>query len=250
MQRPEVALLLLCLAACSATGDDRPLATSSGRLSADGRMNLGLAQGYLETNQIKKANDRLKLALASDPGSAEVHAVSAMIHDRNGHTDKAARAFDRALKIAPSDGAILNAHASWLCEHGQATEADQEFVRALQDARYRTPFQVLSNAGRCAHTAGQWIKAEAYLRRALEIAPQDRQVLLLLAESELRQGKIMEAQAFIQRRDSLGADMETLELAATIEDAADNRHAAARYRQRLKDQFPNHVPTGEGARKP
>jgi type IV pilus assembly protein PilF len=66
----------------------------------------------------------------------------------------------------------------------------------------------------------------------------------------LRQGKIFEAQAFVQRRDGLGSDAATLDLAARIEDAAGNAHGAARYRQRLQNEFPNYVPTGEGARSP
>lgn len=254
MRRLEFTLLLCLLAACAACaagGGDRAAARPSGsRLTPDGRMHLGLAQGYLESNQVKKAQERLKLAMASDPNAAEVHAVAAMIHDRNGEPGKAARSFDRALQIAPDDGAILNAHASWLCESGQPAQADQEFQRALRDKRYRTPLQALANAGRCAHGASQWARAESYLRRALEISPEDPQVLLMLAEAELRQGKAMEARAFIQRRDSLGADAKTLALAANIEDAIGDRHAAARYRQRLKEQFPEHAPTGEGARSP
>ena len=84
----------------------------------------------------------------------------------------------------------------------------------------------------------------------MEIAPQDPQVLLLLADSELRQGNIMEAQAFIQRRDALGSDAATLELAARIEDAAGNRMAAARYRQKLHDEFPGYVPPAQTVRSP
>jgi Tfp pilus assembly protein PilF len=38
--------------------------------------------------------------------------------------------------------------------------------------------------------------------------------------------------------------------AAKIEDAAGNAHGAARYRQRLKNEFPDYVPTGEGAGSP
>ena len=251
MRLPEVVALCLCLAAC-ASGGGAPKADSpvSSRLSSAGRMNLGLAQGYVEANELPKASERLKLAMASDPGAAEVHAMAAIIHDRNGEPGKAEREFDRALAIAPNDGFILNAHASWLCESGRAAQADQEFVRALRDPGYRMPFQALANAGKCAHQVRQWAKAESYLRRAIELAPADGSVLYLLADSELRQGKFMEARAFIQRRDALGSDARTLELAAAIEEAAGDRLSAARYRQRLKEQFPDAPPTGEGAGKP
>lgn len=251
MRLPEVLALCLCLAACANDGAEKKSdAIVSSRLSSAGRMNLGLAQGYVEAKELAKASERLKLAMASDPGAAEVHAMAAIIHDRNGEAGKAEREFDRALAIAPADGFILNAHASWLCENGRATQADQEFVRALRDPRYRMPFQALANAGKCAHQVRQWAKAESYLRRAVELSPADGRVLLLLADTELRQGKFLEARAFIQRRDALGADARTLELAAAIEEAAGDRLSAARYRQRLKEQFPDASPTGEGARTP
>lgn len=248
--RREWIVALLLLAGCSSAGGERAPVAAGNRLSADGRMNLGLAQGYLEANQLKKAADRAAMAMSSDPGSADVHALLAMIHDRNGKADKAAREFDRALQIAPSDGSILNAHASWLCGRGQSAQADIEFAQALRDTAYRWPLQALSNAGKCAHKAGQWSKAEGYFRRALEIEAQDPRILLLLADTELRQGKIREAQAFIQRRDALGSDAATLELAARIEDAAGNRMAAARYRQKLHDDFPDYVPGPAATRSP
>ena len=248
MRRLEWLLAVALLTACSTGSTDRVSTSPANRLSAEGRMNLGLAEGYLEQNQLKNAADRAAMALASDPGSADVHALFGMIHARNGAQDKAAREFDRALQIAPADGSILNAHASWLCERGQTAQADLEFARALQDVNYRWPFQALANAGRCAIKAAQWSKAEGYLRRAIEISPEDGATLVMLAETELRQGKVMEAQAFIQRRDALGSDADTLELAARIEDAANNRMSAARYRQRLLEEYPDHVPTGEGAR--
>jgi type IV pilus assembly protein PilF len=248
--RREWILALLLLGGCSSAGGERAPVAAGNRLSSDGRMNLGLAQGYLEANKIKQATDRANMALASDPGSADVHALLAMIHERNGKPDKAAREFERALQIAPADGSILNAHASWLCGRGESAQADLEFARALRDPAYRWPLQALSNAGKCAHKAGQWSKAEDYFRRALEIEAQDPRVLLLLADTELRQGKIREAQAFIQRRDSLGNDAATLELAARIEDAAGNRMAAARYRQKLHDDFPDYVPGAAPTRSP
>jgi type IV pilus assembly protein PilF len=252
MRRLEAAVALaVILAGCASGGEkqDAP-ARASNHLSTAGSMYVERAQSYLQQNDIAKATELANLALASDPGSADVHALMGMLYEQKGDAGKAEKEFDRALKIAPSNGPILNAHAIWLCAHGKADRADQEFVLALQDSSYQTPFQALFNAGRCAQSVGQWAKSETYLRRALAISPQDRLVLLFLAAVELRQGKILEARAFIQRRDALGSDAETLELAARIEDAGNDRLAAARYRKRLADEFPNHAPTGEGARTP
>lgn len=255
MRRLEWLVGLALLAGCaSGVGEKaepaKPTANGASRLGAAGRMNLGLAQGYLEAGDVAKARLRAEQAVQTDPGSAEVRAMLGMIHSSAGETEKAQREFDRALQIAPDDGAILNVHAAWACEHGQAELADREFAKALLDPKYRTPAQALSNAGKCALSVGRLAPAEDFLRRALVFSPDDRNLLYLLAETEFKQGKLFEARAFVQRRDAQGADARTLELAARIEDASGNAMAAARYRQRLHLEFPDYVPTGEGVRSP
>ena len=252
MPRLELPIaLILLLAGCASSGDEpRPVNTDSTQVSGDGRTNLTVGQSYLESGKLDKARDRIDAALRSDPNSAEAHALRALLHEREGETEKAGREFDRALKLAPTDGEVLNAHAVWLCEHGRAEQADREFLLALADKNYRRPMQALANAGKCATSAGVLAKAEDYLRRALVFGPEDKVLLYLLADLELRQDKILEAQAFIQRRDALGADAKTLDLAARIEQAAGNAQGAARYQQRLHDEFPEFVSTGEGTRSP
>ena len=250
MRRPEALLSCLLLAACASGGGSTPPSGAGNTPSSDGRLNLTLAEGYVTKGDLAKAAERAEMALASDPRWAQAHAMRAVVHERAGETEKASRAFDRALALDPKDGAILNAHAVWLCEHGQADRADREFALALADPDYRMPVQALANAGRCATGAGRLAAASDYLRRALVFAPTDKNLLFLLADLELRQGKTFEAQAFIQRRDALGADGATLELAARIEQAAGNAQGAARYRARLHAEFPEYAPTGEGARSP
>ena len=216
-------------------------------MSSDGRTNLGLAQSYHQQGQDARALEHLRMAQDTDPDAPEVHVMYALLYAAQGEQGKAGKSFSRALKIAPASGVVLNAHAAWLCGQGQVDQADAEFARALRDPAYNTPLQALANAGRCAYRAGKWPRAEQYFRHALEFAPEDGQLLLLLADTELHQGQTLEARAFVQRRDALGADGATLFLAARIEDAAGNPTAAARYRERLRTEFPEYVPTGEGA---
>lgn len=250
MRRPESLLLCLLLVACASGGGGAPSGRAANGPSSDGRLNLSLAEGYLAKGDVPKAAERAEKVLASDPRWAQAHAVRAVVHERAGESEKASRAFDRALALEPKNGAILNAHAVWLCEHGQPDRADREFALALADPDYRMPVQALANAGKCATGAGRLAAASDYLRRALVFAPTDKTLLFMLADVELRQGKTFEAQAFIQRRDALGADGATLDLAARIEDAAGNAQGAARYRARLRNEFPEYAPTGEGARSP
>lgn len=254
MRRPEFLLLCALLAGCAGTGkgdrDAGSEAAASREVASQARLNLALSEGYLAKGDLAKAAERADLAIQASPRFAPAHALRAMIHERAGDSDKAGRAFDRALDLAPRDGAILNAHAAWLCGRGKADQAEKEFALALADPGYRQPLQALANAGKCALGAGRLAPAADYLRRALVFAPTDMTLLYLLADVELRQGHVFEAQAFIQRRDALGADGATLALAARIEDAARNAQAAARYRARLRAEFPDYAPTGEGARSP
>lgn len=256
MPRPDFLLALLLVAttafAAPAQAEKKTPAAKSGPqgLSAAGRSNLVLAQAYLDRGQIDAAADRARAAVDTDPRSAVAHATMAMVHVKRKDDAKAQASFAQALKLAPNDGAILNAHATWLCGRGQYTEADAAFRLALKDGNYRTPVQALINAGRCSLAAKDWVRSDGYLRRALTISPNNRGLLLVLAENQLKLGRPLDARAFVQRSDALGPDPTTLALAARVEDQAGDAIAAARYRKRLQVEFPQFVPTGEGARKP
>jgi len=240
--------LLSCLAV-TAVAKDRVLEKAV--LSHPGQVNLGLAQSYLENNDLETALEHANQALHSDPKSADVHAMLGLIYSRISQLDKAAGEFKAALDLAPNDGAILNVDGVWLCQQGRAQEADGQFAKALQDPFYRQPEQALFNAGKCAYKAGQLPKAESYLRASLAKSPDQPDALMTLAQVEFAEGNYMDARAFIQRRDAIGSSAEILDLAARIEDAAGDRHAADQYRQRMRDEFPNSTPTAaQGVKQP
>jgi type IV pilus assembly protein PilF len=255
--RPEAALaLLLALATAGSPAIAAGKAVKSGRarsaaseLSEAGRSDVMLAQAYLQAGRIEAAEDRARAAIASDGGSALPHVTMAMVRARQKQDGKARAEFERALKLAPADGAVLNSYGAWLCARGDRKGADDAFRRALADQSYDSPIQPLVNAGQCASRAGDWQQADGYLRRAIAMAPGNRVVLLMLAEAQLQLGRPLEARAFVQRADALGPDPNTLLMAARAEDAAGDKAASARYRQRLREEFPAYTPTAEGARK-
>ena len=255
MPRPE-ALLAMFLAAAllaspvAAKKEKAAPKSASQNLSVAGRNNVILAQSYLDSGKLAAANQRARAALATDSGSALAHATMAMVLIRLHEPEKAQAEFTRALALAPRDGSILNAYGAWQCERGERAKADETFRLALKDASYATPVHALVNAGRCALLDQQWIRSEGYLRRAVVIAPRDRRLLLMLAESQLRLGRPLDARAFVQRADALGPDPKTLELAARVEDLAGDPSSAARYRSRLHTEFPKFAPNAEGPGKP
>ena len=206
-------------------------------LTPGGRINLSLAQNYLKSGDLKMALDRANRALASDPGSGSVYAMLGLIHDRIGDQSRATESFQRAIQLSPNGGGVLNAYGTWLCSHGDYAGAAQQFSRALADPFFTTPGLAHFNAGHCLLKAGQAAQAEVSLRRALDEPGSDlASALMSLAQATLAQGKLLEARGFIQRRESMGASRDVLELAARIEEASGDTVAAARYRTRLQAQ--------------
>jgi type IV pilus assembly protein PilF len=246
--RPDLLLAALLLAVGASAGvEAKKEAPARASLSETARTNLAYAQALIEANKFKEAEDRVRKAMSTDPGNGRVHAMMAVVQSRLQRPDKAAGSFERAMKLAPMDAAVHNLRAVWLCESGDPVRADQAFQVALR-IRGGPRAQLLANAGRCAVLARSWEKARGYLREAVKLAPNDRNVLVLLSESELQLGRTLEARAFVQRSDALGPDAQTLALAAKVEDAAGDAVAAARYRKRLREEFPGYAPIGEGVR--
>ena len=246
-------LLVLVLLSCLATSAmaKKQADGEKATISRAGQVNLGLAQSYYESGDLETALDRATRALHTDPRSADVHAMLGLVYSRISQMDKAAAEFKQAIALAPTDGSILNVDGVWLCQQGHLEEADAEFLKAMQDPFYRQPEQALFNAGKCALKAGQLQKAETYLRSSLGKAPDQPEALLTLAQVEFAKGSYMDARAFVQRRDALGSTAEVLELAARIEDAAGDSHAAEKYRERLRDEFPGTNPVaGDGVKQP
>jgi len=251
MPRLDILLVLGLLSCLAVTAIAKDRAAEKTVISHAGQVDLGLAESYLENNDLETALDRANQALRSDPRSADVHAMLGLIYSRISQLDKAAAEFKQALSLAPNDGSILNVDGVWLCQQGQTQEADAQFAKALQDPFYKQPEQALFNAGKCAFKAGNFPKAETYLRASLEKSPDQPEALLTLAKVEFAQGNYMDARAFIQRRDALGSSAEILDLAARIEDGAGDHQAAEQYRQRLHDEFPDSTPTaGQGVKQP
>jgi type IV pilus assembly protein PilF len=246
--RARVLVLALAIAVAGAAMAKDKAPKRPAELSSDGRANVMLAQNYLDAGKVDAAEERAKAALASDGDTALAHATMALVHIAKKRNDAAQKEFDRARKIAPNDGAVLNAYGSFLCGKGDRAGADAAFQAAIADPYYRTPVQPLVNAGRCAALGQDWVQADGYLRRAVKLAPTSRTVLMLLAEVQLRLRRPLEARAFVERAVALGPNADTLALAAKAEDAAGDAEASARYRKRLSQEFPNYVPKAEGAR--
>lgn len=203
--------------------------------------NLGLAQSYMGKHDYEIALDKLKKAEAADPRSAMVQSMLGLLYEEIKRPEQAGEHYDRSVKLSPDQGAITNNYGGWLCRSGRAAESLRWFDRAVDDPFYKTPELALANAGRCAAEAGSLDRAAGYFRRVLELQPNDAQVLVDMAMLSFRQGDLLRARAFVQRRESLGPlAPEQMELAAKVEQGLGDVGAAQRYRALLLEKYPEY----------
>lgn len=247
-----IALATGCAGSPSRSVDAQASGTQAA-MSNKGLANLRLAQNYLSAGRLEYALDRANRALRTDPNSADLQIVLGMIREKTGDKPRAGEHYERAVKLGPDSGHVLNVYAAWLCQQGRADDADLAFQRALKDPFYKTREQAYYNAGKCAMEAGQLERAAQYLRQGLASTPEDARLLARMAELQYQRKDYMSARAFYQRHEALGVDSpEMLRLAANIEQGAGNAAAAERYQQKLRAKFPDadKQPATEAPRQP
>ncbi|WP_376693411.1 type IV pilus biogenesis/stability protein PilW [Wenzhouxiangella sp. EGI_FJ10409] len=246
MKRLKLVALLTVLALVSGCATTQPERGEAGRTGMDrvspvsgADVNARLGVGYFERGDLQIAIDKLERAIELDPAHVPAYVTLAMIQEQLGREARARRYYREAMRLAPEDGATLNSYATFLCRQGEYREADELFLRAIDDPFYDTREVAYTNAGACAIRGEQPATAEEYLREALEVNPDYPDALYHLARLFLQRDDAFRARAFLQRYEAAtGDDPGALMLGYRIEQRLGNEREAARYFRRLEDQFP------------
>jgi type IV pilus assembly protein PilF len=236
-------VLLALLVGCSGGGGKRAVkgGKTDTQLAAENQVKLG--RGYMEQGQFEVAHQKLEAALAMDPDSVDGNTLMAVLYERIDRAKLSEKYYRRAVELDPEDGSTNNNYGAYLCSLGRHAEADTYFKRALDDPFYKTPETASSNAGVCAARAKNYVLAEEYFRRSLKAKPNDPGTLYEMALVSYRKEDFLRARAFMQRFEAAGRpDAAALDLAAQIEDRLGDAAAAAKYRERLKTEFPDYEP--------
>lgn len=189
--------------------------------------------------QLDEAMKYARSAQKLEPRLADAYTMQAVVEGHRGQVEAAGALYLKAVELAPQRGEVLNNYGAWLCADGHPAEALVWFDRALNDPDYPGRADALANAGGCALDAGQRERAEASLRQALALAPDNAYALESMARNEALNGRYFEARAFYQRRLAAApATVSVLQLAIQIEERLGDRSAASRFQQRLREEFP------------
>ena len=233
----------VALGACETTGhrglDDTRAQKTQDAVST--RVELGKA--YMQQGKFELAQENLLKALDRDANSVDAHTVIAVLYERLGNAKSAEQHYARAAELAPKSGDTNNNYGRFLCTTGRYDEAQKYFARAMEDPFYKTPGILYSNAGMCLADHGgdaQLGQAENYLRKALEVDPNNALALYYIAKVLYTKNDFFHARAFIQRFETLGKpDPAALLLARNIEVKLGHADSAKDYAQRLHKDFPD-----------
>lgn len=231
-----MALLLVVLA--SAGCSNQPVREGTDlKKAADYNAQLGLR--YMQQGRNELALDKLNKAIQQDPDSAAAHHYLAELYRRLGEHDKAEDAYREALDLEPDNSSLHNNFGVYLCGRKRMDEAEEEFLKVLQNPVYHARDQVYENMGTCLYEKPDLKKAEDYLRKALQLNPKRPQALLTLAEISYGQKNYISARAFLQRFSEVSQPSpKSLWLRIRTERILGDRDAVASSAMLLKGKYP------------
>ncbi len=185
-------LLAIASASCSTTAT-KPNPTAAAEYNA----NLGAR--YLSKGHTRLANEKLLKALEQNPDLASANHYYALLLQSLKQNKKAEKHFKRALREDTDNSEIHNNYGSFLCGQKKYAAAEKHFLKAISDPLYTTPAFAYTNAGVCAHDAGNDTKAEDYLRTALKKQTNLPSALYAMAKLSYDNRKYSRAQSYLFR---------------------------------------------------
>ncbi|HEY0634409.1 MAG TPA: type IV pilus biogenesis/stability protein PilW [Gammaproteobacteria bacterium] len=226
-------LLGLSLAGCATTSSDDKI-----KQAAEANANLGLQ--YMLNGQYEVAMEKLNRALEHDDDNVNANHYMAELFNRLGRFDEADKYFRRAVRLADKDAALNNNYGVFLCGRKEFDEAEEQFLKALEDPVYRGRLDTMENLGTCLLDKPDLKKAEEHLRKVLALDARRPKTLLGMARINFEQKNYMSTRAYLQRYLEVARHTpETLWLGIRTERILGDRNALASYGMLLRNNFPN-----------
>ncbi len=203
-------------------------------------LNVQLALGYIERDQLGVAQEKLDKAIDQNPDNVDAYTTMAYLKRKIREFDEAEDYYLKALDIKSNDPNIHNSYGGLLCQMGRYDDALKEIARAYESPFYETPHLAYANAGICLLAKGSYQEAEPMLRRALRDQPNYASALLAMAEIGVKTEKYLMARAYIQRYHAVARPTaESLWLQVQSEKALGAQEHYLKYARQLLNDFPD-----------
>ena len=198
---------------------------------------LGVVTAALK--QYDKAEEHLTAALAIKPDDVATLRALARVARANGNLEKALSHLVAARRVAPNSAAVLYDFGITALRMDLVLDALPVFER-LHREYPREPAYLYALAA--AHwTKGEAVETARLMNEYVALQPRDPSGLYLLGAALLRQDRIPEAQAALQRSLTLKADPDTEYLLGVTLEKSGNRAAALNTYRHVVQSRPNHA---------
>jgi type IV pilus assembly protein PilF len=236
-------LLLIALSACTSNTSAPEVAANNiavPNTTAAG-YNVQLGVGYLQQGDVQRAKQKLLLAQAQAPDSAQVQDAMGYFHENTGDNQAAATSYLQAINLDPKSGAAQNNYGAFLCRTGHYQESVQHFLLAVQDPNYLNTAEAYENAGLCAMQIPDVTNAQNYFLQAVQHDPRRANSYLELAQITFDQNNLAQAQQYFNQYAALTPNMgpEGLWLGIRLARQANDNTTAGRYVLTLQSKYPS-----------
>lgn len=203
-------------------------------------LNVQLALGYIERQQLSVAQQKLEKAIEQDSDNVDAYTTMAYMKRIINEFDEAEDYYLKALDIDSSDPNIHNNYGGLLCQMGRYDDALDEIKLAYENPFYESPYLAFTNAGTCLLKKGDYRQAEQMLRKALRDQPKFADALLSMAEIGVNTEKYLMARAYIQRYHAVAdTSAESLWIQIQAEKALGSQDHYLKYAKQLSRQYPD-----------
>ena len=240
--RPAIALIVLFLAllltACASTKDEEFKENVS-------EANFKLGIGYMQSGRLDVATEKLLKAVQYNENYPEAHNALGVLYEEIREYGPAETHFKRAIELKPDYTLAKLNYARFLCtrEPIRTAEGESELQKIAADpaSAGTTAADAYAGLGVCARKRNDPAQAETWLRKALELDPNNTSALYAMAELSQTQSKTLQGRAFLQRyHGRTRPTAQSLGLGILIEQASDGDPQLRReYGTLLRSQFPN-----------
>ena len=209
------------------------------------KLNVELGVGYMRRGQYKVAKEKLEKAIGQDPSNIQAYSTLALLLSNLNKKDEAEEYYLEAIDLDENNAWLHNSYGAFLCGIDRLEDAMNEFKLAYEDPFYNTAYLAYSNAGSCLVKSGQYVEAEALIRKALRSDNKLTGALLSMAEIGVKTNKYLMTRAYIQRYHADNRPTaESLWLQVQAEKALNAEEHYVRYAEQLQKNFPDSTEAG------
>jgi len=213
---------------------------SKPNLKEASEINVKLAVGYIQQKQYQPAREKLEKSIEQDPENVVAYKTLAYLYGTLGMVDEADKQYNQATDLKPDDPDLANNYGAFLCSINKLDEAQEKFRVAYSNPFYKSIYLAESNAGSCYLKAGDYVKAEKFLRSSLRVQPKLPGSLISMAEVGVKTERYLMARAYIQRYHAeSSATASSLWLQIQAEKALGAKDHYIRYARQLINEFPD-----------